>query len=86
MIEWIDVNDRLPPSGDLHAWLITDGENIGIGWYEEEYISDNPEEDLQYSSAMWHQDGAFLWTEVSGAPRVSHWAPLPALPKKKEDS
>ncbi len=84
-MNWISVQDKLPPSGIEHSFLITDGKEIGIGYYEEEYFAEDPSEDLQYSSAVWHDDGSALWTNLGGWVEPSHWAPLPDLPKEKNE-
>ena len=85
MTEWISVNDRLPPGGtieDSPSVLITDGEFIGIGWYEAEYFADDLSDPLQYSSAVWNTDNSIMQHKgIDGWPQVTHWMNLPELPK-----
>ncbi len=82
---WISVKDHLPSGqtlDDSPSVLITDGDYIGIGWYEAEYFSDNPKDDLKNSSAVWHSDNSILeGKSVSGWPVITHWMPLPELPE-----
>jgi hypothetical protein len=70
-MEWISVKDKLPEiiidnfsSGDF---LITDGKNISIGSYEENYNCDG-----------WH-----WYDEMYTVEEVTHYMPLPELPKKE---
>jgi hypothetical protein len=67
-------------NGMEYSYLITDGKEISIGWYEEEYFSDNPEEESWFRSATWHDDKTFLRIDISGFPEVTHWRYLPSLP------
>jgi len=62
-------------------YLITDGKHITIGYFEPEYWAENPEEPLQFSDEVWHQEGSILKTDCCGWPKVTHWAELPELPK-----
>lgn len=79
--DWISVKDCLPEkNGDEYSYLISDGRQIAIGWYEPEYFAEDPNEPIQYSSATWHEDSSWLFKDVSGFPEVKYWAELPALP------
>ena len=84
-MKWIDVEKQLPPSGIEYSFLITDGKEIGIGYYEEEYFAEDPKEALQYSSPVWHDDGSALLTNISGWVEPTHWMELPSLPKEKDE-
>jgi hypothetical protein len=92
MNKWISVKEKLPPpqkndkdySIDV---LITDGLSITTGYHEYEYETDEENENYEFSSAVWWQNGDVLNTCYSGWPKVTHWMPLPSLPindKKKE--
>lgn len=68
MAEWISVKEMIPTS--QRDMLITDGEEITIGWY---YLMKSE------------------WTVGSVIPathkllgNVTHWMPLPKLPKEEE--
>ncbi len=51
VITWISVQDKLPEEGIENSYLITDGLELGIGWYEAEYFApDDSDEELRYSS------------------------------------
>ncbi len=78
--DWISVKDQLPPK-DMDQetdWsitvLITDGKNIGIGYYEFEYFADDPTAELQYESDSWNDDTHII-------DDVTHWMPLPKPPE-----
>lgn len=89
-MEWIKCSDRLPNApreNDLQSVsvLISDGEKVGIGWYEAEYnIKDDPNafegQTEIFSSATWHLDGGCLVCDHCGFPEVTHWMPLPGAP------
>lgn len=83
MIKWIKVDEILPEhddDGESDDYLITDGENISIGWHEAEYNPDYPLGDLQYSSPVWHDHCNLLNCDCCGWPKVTHWAAMPELP------
>jgi len=84
-MKWISVEKELPPSGMEYSFLITDGEHIGIGYYEEEYFAEDPTELLQYSSAVWHDDGSALKTSLGGWVKPTHWMELPDLPTASQN-
>lgn len=69
--------------GIKHTFLISDGKEIGIGWYEAEYFGEEGDIHM-YSSDVWHQDGECLPPDCCGWPDVTHWMELPELPKPKE--
>lgn len=82
---WIDAKKQLPPkcidnSDESIEVLISDGENIGMGYHEYEYFGDDPDDPISYSSAVWHDDTSNLNTCVSGFAEVTHWMPLPPSP------
>lgn len=80
--KWISVEDRLPPGGTLEdspSVLITDGEFVGIGWYEAEYFADDPNDPVQYSSDVWNTENSIM--QHKGWPQVTHWMKLPEPPK-----
>ena len=74
MTKWINFKKQKPPEGMDFTYLISDGENIGIGWYEcDESLNE-----------LWHEDGSSLWPDTCGWPQVTHWAEMPALPTGEE--
>jgi hypothetical protein len=78
---WINIKNGLPPPSDDGEGfsinvLITNGIEIGLGYYEYEYFGDE-NDPVRYSSPSWH-DATDYVTEG-----VTHWMPLPALPKDK---
>ena len=97
MTEWIPYNEKNKPQRKEEEddgvyskdYLITDGENIGIGYFEFEYFSeDHPEDDpeitgITYSSECWHDWTSLLNSGIDGWPMVTHWAKLPELPTQK---
>lgn len=81
---WIDAKKRLPEELDAGYSinvLITDGENISIGYHEYEYFAEDPNELTQYSSPVWHDDANLLTSSSGGWGEVTHWKPLPKLSK-----
>ena len=70
---WIDSEVRIPtinPEGWSDIVLITDGESISIG-----YTGDGP-------NGFYWQDVHDLLQEIrDGHPMVTHWRPLPSLPR-----
>jgi len=91
-MNWISVKDKLPIDPNSNGEqsddvLITNGESISVGYYESEYhIDRDPEayegQKMIFSSETWHAHGHYLNTCISGFPEVTHWMPLPDLPKK----
>lgn len=84
-MNWISVKNDVPPAhegdpGYSITVLITDGKNIATGYYEYEYIADDPDDPHQYSSDVWHDDSNLLKTNCCGWAEVTHWAPLPEPP------
>ncbi len=41
MTKWINFKKQKPPEGMDCAYLISDGKNIGIGWYECDFNDDS---------------------------------------------
>ena len=81
-MEWIKCTDRLPDEvGEDYTYMISDGESIGIGWYEPEYESDDDSSEMIYSSDVWHEEGGYLSKDMYGWPEVIYWMPLPKLPE-----
>jgi hypothetical protein len=82
MVNWISVNDQLPPLDDCGMFsetvLLSDGKNIGIGYYEPVYLSDN---DDTFDDIDWIDPVGDLTTCCAGWPKVTHWAHLPEIPK-----
>lgn len=83
-MDWISVKDRLPDEdpqdeGFSNEVIVTDGYRIGIGYYEFEYFSKDPAEEVQYSSACWHNNDSFFGN-------VTHWMSKPKLPKESHGS
>lgn len=79
-MEWISVKDRLPSEKTLEtapSVLITDGNEISIGWYE--YNSEETSDEGIYfpEEQLWHDEANRLKTDHTGWPEVTHWSPLP---------
>lgn len=93
-MEWISVEDlkKLPKSIDPESeWgsrsvLITDGENVSVGYFEPEYFAPDDENPIQYSSEVWNDDANYLKTNISGFAEVTHWMELPLPPKEKDEN
>lgn len=84
-MKWISVNIAKPPledAGYSQTVLISDGKQVSIGYYEFEYFAEDPNESLQYSSDVWHDDANLLSADHSGWADVTHWAFLPSLPEE----
>ncbi len=86
MHKWVDVKDRLPPRDDQDEGysifvLVSDGKNIGLGYHSYEYFSDDPHEEIQYSSDYWVDLASHLNTCISGFAEVTHWMELPEPPE-----
>ena len=86
-MEWISVKDRLPkPQRGNRSYsetvMISDGKNISIGYHKYEYIAEDSEDPLQYSSDVWEDDANLLTTDYLGWPEVTHWAMMPETPKE----
>ena len=83
-MDWISVNKALPiedVSGEFPDVLISDGINVGIGYFHKEIINEEPDENgLLYSDEVWYQEGHLLNENYSGWPQVTHWKPLPLPP------
>ena len=85
-MKWIDAEKQFPENNDVDfAYLISDGHNISIGWYEPEFFEkDDPEyskeSGITYSSACWHDDANLLKTGLNGWPEVKFYTNLPELP------
>mgnify|MGYP003514816720 FL=1 len=85
MMKWISVNDLKPlykDAGYSETVLISDGKSVSIGYYEFEYFAEDPNETLQYSSDVWHDDANLLNADHDGWPEVTHWALLPHPPEE----
>ena len=86
--KWISVKelDKLLTNKDPNfEWasetvLITDEENVSVGFFEPEYFAKNDEDPLTYSSSVWHDYGDYLRKNISGYAEVTHWMPLPKPP------
>ncbi len=95
-MKWYDVKDKLPKKSKddpehSETVMISDGNEISIGYYEFEYSAEDDEEieendGLSYSSATWHDEIGCLEKECDGWPKVRFWAKLPKAPKKIIDS
>ena len=87
-MEWISVKDRLP-SGNIETAedvLITDGENISIGWHQHDFEEIDPVTGNYFpEEILWHQLGG-LKTDHCGWPEVTHWMPLPEPPKRERST
>ncbi len=74
--KWISVEERLPKNKYEHV-LITDGENMFIGFFREDTKSwDN------FNSgwvAKYYHDGEPIY------PEITHWMPLPSAPLATEE-
>lgn len=86
-MKWHKYPDKKPPKcphDDMYSIhvMISDGSNIGIGYYEYEYDPEDPDDDLLYSSPRWHDQSNMLKTCYSGFAEVTHWALMPSPPKK----
>jgi Protein of unknown function (DUF551) len=85
-MEWISVKEKVP-SGFLDEdpeVLITDGENVSIGWHEHNFEEINFENGLYFpEEILWHDSAHALTTDCNGWPEVTHWAPLPLTPSKQ---
>lgn len=68
MAEWISVNEMIPTSH--RDMLITDGEEITIGWYH-------------VLKSEWTV-GSVIPAAHKLRRNVTHWMPLPELPKEGE--
>lgn len=76
LMKWIDVRDMLPiETGPEYSYMISDGNEIGIGYYEPEYFAEDPSESLQYSSEMWYSDVDYV-----NASDIKFWSLMPNLP------
>ncbi len=80
-MSWID-SEKFPPkkNGMDHSYLISDGKNISIGYYEPEFFQkDDPEwskiSGITYSSSVWYDDSDLIQN-------VKFYKKLPKLPKK----
>ena len=78
MTEWISVKDRLPEAGEDYTYLISDGNEIGMGYLE--YDSRNPFDNELY----WHDETHALKTCTSGWPQVTYWMLLPKPPEQSQ--
>jgi len=77
---WISVKEKeAEPETD---YLISDGINVGFGYFVPEYDAEDPRDPHQYTSEYWHQEGLVLKTNTSGFPEVTHYMELPKPPKK----
>lgn len=66
--------------------LITDGENIGIGFYEHNREETDERTGIVYpEEILWNDLSKMLNTCCSGWPEVTHWMPIPEPPKKPEE-
>lgn len=84
-MDWIKVEDRLPIDKNRNGEysedvLVTDGENICVGYYETEYHIDNDPDAYEgqkeiYSSPTW-------WPDRDYVQKITHWIPLPEPPKE----
>lgn len=75
-MEWISVKDRLPADGDKTVLAVVNG-------YREDIVPMSAIELARYSS----DEGWILeaYPELEDM-HVTHWIPLPDLPKEKEKS
>jgi hypothetical protein len=79
MTEWFSIENPPEKNGMDYTYLLSDGKQIGIGWYEPEFFEeDDPEwaekSGISYSSDMWHEDSSMIG-------EVKFWAHLPNLPE-----
>lgn len=73
-MRWISCKERQPEENGVdYYYLITDGEDIGMGWYDPGYSEDDEDEITP------------TWTDETFAiNNVTHWAHLPFLPDKDD--
>lgn len=88
-MKWINVEEMKPPASlgipdySIEV-LISDGKSISVGYFEFEYNATDPNESLQFSDEVWHDDASILAADHCGWPNVTHWAILPELPGEIE--
>lgn len=75
MNKWISVKDKLPEKGDYNDYLITDGEHCYVGHYRHDA-------DAWDSKLGWIQ-GMYADTGETYDINITHWMPLPELPKEE---
>lgn len=74
MNKWISVKDKLPEEDDYNDYLITDGKHCYVGHYRYDVDAwDN-------SKLGWIQGVSSDTGETYGI-NITHWMPLPKLPK-----
>ena len=71
--EWISVEDKLPPyNRDVLVYRPNMAMKILVDNYAWHYRDDDDE---------WYEDWALYGKDTNGNPVVTHWMPLPHLPK-----
>jgi len=73
---WVNIHEYLPLRSIEDSYLITDGEEIGVGYLDYDTM------DRDDDSVYWIEDSCALSTDVGGWPKVTHWMALPALPNQ----
>lgn len=71
-IEWVNIKDRLP--GRREKVLFVCGFNIQKGVFMPEYITENGD----FENIFRGDDQGFY---ITAADTITHWMPLPELPK-----
>ncbi len=84
-MEWISIEDKVPEeSTKPTVFFISDGENVGMGWYNPEYWLGFPESCSRCPHALWSEESDLLNCDPEGFPQVTHWMPFFLLPPEKE--
>ena len=76
MNKWISVKDKLPEKGDYNDYLITDGKHCYVGYYRHDA-------DAWDNSALGWIQGISADTDETYDINITHWMPLPELPKEE---
>ncbi len=73
-MNWIKFSDKHPKEGE--SVLVTDGKIIGCAYIE--YYGKNNGYFYLYGAAHFGEEWEWIWGKNE---RVTHWMPLPELPK-----
>ena len=81
--EWISVKDRLPKTNDKYLCCCRNKYIRILGFAKSLYSVDRHTFANEHRSGFYEYDSEYGYYEWSG---VTHWMPLPELPKEGADS